>query len=101
MQAECRTFLAVSPEVRVREARSARRKPMSQLVGTKGFATRPVREQAQLLFLDTVLHLTASAVILFIEFLGRAFGRRDVGDHEAWVGPFREVFRFTDHSPLG
>jgi len=77
------------------------RKPMSQLVGTKSFATRPVREQAQLLFLDTVLHLTASAVILFIEFLGRAFGRRDVGDHEAWVRPFREVFRFTDHSPLG
>ena len=59
-------------------------------------ATRPVREQVQLLLLDPVLHLAPLAVHVLVELLRVA---RHVGHHEPRVGALRGVLGLDDHPP--
>lgn len=56
-------------------------------------ARSPVGEQLEWLF-DPVLHLATGAVHLVVKRLGIAF---KVGDDEAWIGAFRQVFQFGNH----
>src|SRR5258708_21399036 len=56
-------------------------------------ATGAISEQAELTFLDPVLHFSAGAVDVFIQCLRRV---TQIGDHEARVGPLRVVLGFGD-----
>ena len=70
--------------------------PQPQLVGAHGVGAGAVGEQIQLLFFDAVFHVAACAVVFFVEPLGLGVGLGQIGDDEAWVGAFGQVFGFGD-----
>ena len=72
------------------------RQEQAKLVRPPQVATGAIGEQAELTFLDAVLHLATSAVAALIEFLGRIAQR---GDDEARIGALSVVFGLDDDAP--
>ncbi len=71
----------------------------SQLVRAHRMGTRPIGEQKQLLFLDPVLHVSATAVAHFLKGLSRHLLGSQVGHDEPGIGPFPQVLGFADDTP--
>ncbi len=76
-----------------------RRKQDAELIGEEVVATGAVGEEAQLLFLDAILHVAALTVDVFVKRAGVA---GEVGNDESGVRfavvTAAEVFRLDDHS---
>ena len=75
-----------------------RNEPEPQLVGAHGGGGRSVGEEIALTFLDTVLHLAARAVDVFVEEAGVSFDARQRSDDEARVGLRARPLRLTDNA---
>ena len=71
----------------------------SQLIGLHRRRGGPVGKQVQLLLLDPVLHIPASAVQLLVQFLGSHLPAGQIRGEEARVVPFGQVLRLADHPP--
>ncbi len=74
-----------------------RREVQPQLIGPHHRRARAIREQPQLLLLDTILHLATGAVDALVQPLRSESLPTQVGDDEPRVGPLGQVLRLANH----
>ena len=73
------------------------RQQLPELIRPESVAGRPISEEIHLLVLDPILHVPAGAVQPGVEITVRL--RRQVGHHEARVGPPGGMLGLHDHPP--
>src|SRR5487761_2292443 len=74
-----------------------RREQQAELIGPPQMAAGAIGEQAELTFLDPVLHFSPGAVHRFVE---RARLVAQIGHHEARIGTLSVMLGFGDHAAV-